>query len=90
MIVLPRGNTVGVLMVCVHVVLQEDCTPLHIACLCRCVDAALLLIKAEASLDLTDNVISIFTNYCCWYPLISHTFWNNAVDLVLQKYSLLP
>jgi len=44
-------------------VLQESCTPLHVACSCRSVDAALCLLNAEATTDLLDNVI-ITLNYC--------------------------
>jgi len=45
---------------------QEDCTPLHVACSCRCVDAALCLLNAQAAVDLIDNVMS---NYYTVYTV---------------------
>jgi len=46
------------------------------------------LIKGQASLDLTDNVISIITNYRCCYPRISHIFSSDFAVLYAISYTV--
>ena len=48
----------------VAMLLQEGCTALHVACSCRSVDVALLLLNAQAAVDLLDNVINITITIC--------------------------
>jgi len=44
--------------------MQEGCTALHVACSSHCIDVALCLLSAHATVDLLDNVItSSLTNF---------------------------